>query len=79
MKSKLQFEGFDYKQGRRYIVLNRDRTGNIRELGKTLPWRKKDGGTKPSMMGAMGTKLEDDPEIQWIFPEKELTKKEEME
>ena len=48
MKSRLKFEGFDYKQGRRYIVLNRDRTGNIGKLGKTLPWRKKEGGTKPS-------------------------------
>ena len=31
------------------------------------------------MTGAMGTKLEDDPELQWIFPEKELTLNEERE
>ena len=31
------------------------------------------------MTGTMGTKLEDDPEGQWVFPERELTEKEKRE
>ena len=79
MKSELKFEGFDYKQGRRYIQLNRHLTGGIKEIGRTLPWRKKEGGTKPCMTGSMGTKLEDDPEGQWVFPTRELTESEKRE
>ena len=79
MKSKLVFEGFDYDQGRRYIVLNRHLTGNMKDLSKTLPWRRKDGGTVPTMTGSMGSKLDDDPEGQWIFPEKKLTDAEKLE
>ena len=73
MKSPIEFKGFDYKQGRRYMALNRERTGNVREIGKN------EGGSKPAMTRAMGTKIEDDPEGQWIFPERELTDKEKKE
>ena len=31
------------------------------------------------MTGAMGTKMEDDPESQWVFPEKELSEEEKKE
>ena len=70
-KSKLNFEGFDYEQGLRYIVLNKHLTGNLKEIAKILPWRRKEGGTVPKMTGAMGNKLDDDPEGQWVFPKKE--------
>ena len=79
MKSKLQFKGFDYKQGTRYIVMNKHLTTNIKELGRTLPWRRKEGGNTPSMQGTMGTKIDDDPEGQWVFPQKELTDNEKRE
>ena len=79
LKSPLKFEGFDSKQGRRYIVLNQHLTGNLGSFRRTLPWRRKCGGTKPTMTGAMGSKIDDDPEGQWVFPERELTEEEERE
>ena len=41
--------------------------------------RRKQGGTEPKMTGAMGSKIDDDPEGQWAFPEKDLTEEEERE
>ena len=77
LKSKLEFPGFDDKQGRRYIILNKHLTGDLKKIEKILPWRRKEGGgSKPTMTGSMGTKLDDDPEGQWIFPNRELTKEE---
>ena len=76
MKSKIEFAGFDYKQGLRYIVLNQHLTGDLKNLRKILPWRRKCGGTEPKMTGAMGTKMEDNPEEQWVFREKDLTPEE---
>ena len=72
LKSKLEFKGFDDKQGRRYIVMNKDLTTDMRGLRRTLPWRRKEGGSEPGMSGRIGTKLDDDPEDQWVFPEREL-------
>ena len=45
MKSEIEFVGFDYDQGRRYIVLNEHLTGGLGDLRRVLPWRRKAGGT----------------------------------
>ena len=44
-ESSLEFEGFDYKQGGRYIVMNRHYTGDLKPLWNVLPWRRKNKGT----------------------------------
>ena len=63
----LNFEVLDYAQGRRYIALNKHLTGEHGSLRRTLPWRRKAGGTVRRMTGAMGTKLDDDSERQWAL------------
>ena len=79
MKSGLKFEGINYKQGLRYMMLNKHLTGSLKSLKRILPWRRKNGGTNPKMTGRMGSKLDDSPEEHWIFPTVELTEVEKRE
>ena len=72
-KSDIIFEGFDYKQGTRYIVINKHYTGNLKPIWNVLPWRKKVGGTAPGMTGKGINSVEDDPEYQWCYPRAEPT------
>ena len=62
-ESNLKFEGFDYKQGGRYIVMNKQYTGNLKPLWNVLPWRRKNQGTAPGMTGKAGQAGDDDPEF----------------
>ena len=70
-KSPLKFEGFDYKQGLRYIVLNKHYTGDLKGLWNVLPWRRKTGGVTPGMTGNVSDRNEKNVEEQWIFPKRE--------
>ena len=80
MKSSLEFEGFDYKQGLRYIILNKHLTGKLDSLRRILPWRRKDGGSNPKMTGTMGSKISNDnAEEHWIFPCKDYSEEEKRE
>ena len=72
-ESEIVFEGFDYKQGGRYIVMNKRYTGNLKPLWNVLPWRRKVGGTAPGMTGKAVNSVEDDPEIQWTYPRAKAT------
>ena len=72
-KSELMFEGFDYKQGGRYIVMNKRYTGNLKLLWNVLPWRRKKKGTTPGMTGKAINSEDDDPEYQWIYPKAQPT------
>ena len=73
-KSPLKFEGFEYRHGARYIVMNRKYTGDLKELWGVLPYRRKVNGVAPGMTGkAINDRKEDDPSYQWIFPKREPT------
>ena len=79
MKSKMSFEGFDWKRGATYIVINKNLTSRIGSLWKVLPYRKKVGGTQPGMTskGMMGN--EEDLTDQWVFKSKEVSKEQKKE
>ena len=69
-KSPLRIEGFDYRRGARYIVMNRKYTSDLHELWGVLPYRRKTQGTEPGMFGKNvndKNETEDDMESQWVF------------
>ena len=37
-KSSLKFPGFNYRQGARYIVMNKNYTGDLTGIASILPW-----------------------------------------
>ena len=74
--SQLRIEGFDYKRGARYIVMNRKYTSALHELWGVLPYRRKAEGTEPGMFGKNVNnkkETEDDMESQLVFPKREPT------
>ena len=76
-KSSLKFPGFNYRQGARYILMNRKYTGDLTGIASILPWRRKKQGVTPGMTGKAGTdrKEDDDGEKQWVYPAREPTEK----
>ena len=48
-RTTLQFPGFNYRQGARYIVMNRHYTGDLQGLANILPRRRKTQGVTPGM------------------------------
>ena len=72
-KSELTFEGFDYKHGGRYIVMNKKYTGDLKPLWNVLPWRRKVKGTAPGMTGKSVNSPDDDPEFEWVYPRAQPT------
>ena len=74
--SPLQFEGFNWKQGARYIVMNRHLTSDLHELWGVLPYRRKTNGVEPGMNNKFvnsSKETEDDLESRWVFPRKQPT------
>ena len=62
-KSSLKFPGFNYRQGARYIVMNRNYTGDLHGIANILPRRRKLQGGTPGMTGkAVNDKKEWDDE-----------------
>ena len=49
LRSPLKIEGFYWKQGARYIVVNRRYTGDLKCLWNVLSWKRKAGGTATGM------------------------------
>ena len=47
LKSKLKIDGFDWREGARYIVINKKYTGDLGCIWKVLPWCRKVQGTAP--------------------------------
>ena len=45
LKSPIQIEGFEWRQGARYVVVNRKYTSDLKCLWNVLPWRRKVKGT----------------------------------
>ena len=68
MTSPIKIEGFDWKQGARYIVVNRKYTSDLRCLWNVLPWRRKVRGTAPGMKSKEVNSKTGDVEYQWKFP-----------
>ena len=68
--SPIKIEGFCWKQGARYVVVNKRYTGELACLWGVLPFRRKDKGTAPGMKAKDINSKEGDIEKQWIFPNK---------
>ena len=72
-------EGFDWRVGAVYIVMNKHLTSQIGDLWKVLPYRRKQKGTAPGMtsksMKSKNGKLEE----QWVHKTKEVTRSQKME
>ena len=73
LKSPIKMEGFEWRQGARYIVLNRKYTGSLKNLWSILPWRRKVKGTTPGMKAKELNSKEGDVETQWSFPRRQPT------
>ena len=54
MRSTMEFDGFDWRRGAAYIVINKSLTSQLGSLWKILPYRKKVGGTQPGMTSRAG-------------------------
>ena len=79
MRSKMRIDGFDWKIGLVYIVMNKHLTTNIGKLWKILPYRRKLGGTEPGMSSRGMTGKTGKVEEQWCFKAKELSKEQVLE
>ena len=75
--SPLEFKGFNWKQGARYIVMNRHLTSDLQELWGVLPYRRKNQGVEPGMSNKFvgsSKETEDELESRWVFPKRQPTK-----
>ena len=73
METKVVFEGVNYQEGARYIVLNcTEQECRLGPLGRVLPVRRYVKGSRPGVTGAgpMGN------QEQWKFPRVTLTGRE---
>lgn len=68
-RSPLVIEGFDYKLGTKYIVMNKQYTGNLKPIANLLPWRKKVTGVTPGMKNRwVNSKKDEEKDEQWCYP-----------
>ena len=72
-KSPLKINGFDWRQGARYIVVNRKYTGDLDCLRDILPWKRNKGSTAPGMKSKELNSKKGEIEMQWNFPKREPT------
>ena len=68
--SPIKIEGFDWRQGARYVLVNKRYTSDLACLWGILPFRRKDKGTAPGMKSKDINSKEGDIGKQWIFPKK---------
>ena len=68
--SPIKIEGFDWRQGARYVLVNKRYTSDLACLWGILPFRRKDKGTAPGMKSKDINSKKGDIEKQWIFPKK---------
>ena len=73
MKSSMKAQGFNWKVGLVYVVMNKHLTSDLGKLWKILPYRRKVGGTAPRMSSKGMISKEGDIEEQWCFKCKELS------
>ena len=77
METKVGFDGVNYQEGARYIVLNcSEHECRSGPLGRVLPSRRFVNGARPGVTGAgpMGSEMGD--QEQWKFPRVTLSKRE---
>ena len=77
LKSPIKMEGFDWKQGARYVVINKEYTSDLQCLWGILPYRRKVNGTTPGMRSKDINSKEGNVEKQWVFPSSQLRDKSE--
>ena len=74
LKSNIKWEGVDYGECARYIVLNWDEEKCRRSaLRRVLPVRRSKQGTKPDIKGKGPRGKERGDMEQWVFPPVSLT------
>ena len=68
LESDLKWEGVNWKEATRFLVLGRDETWcRSSKLWRVLPRRRFNHGTRPGMTGAGPMGAECDAENQWEF------------
>ena len=72
-KSTITFEGFNVRLGLRYIVTNREYTGDLEPIEELLPTRVTKPGVKPGMKSKWVNSKEILAEDNWIYPPKKPT------
>ena len=78
--SEMKLEGLNYQQIALYVRMNRDLTGDLKNLWRVLPWRRKTGGVEPGMKNSnVNSKKEQAVKTQWVFPDTEPTEIEKRE
>ena len=77
LRSSMKIRGFSWKQGARYLAMNRTMTGELENLEKLLPKTKSGAKLKLKIkeINSKKEKIED----QWDFPEDVPTEEEERE
>ena len=77
MESKITFEGISYKEGAWYIALTSSaQKCRLGPLWRVLPTRSKNKGVRPGDTGTGPTRAVAGEEVQWSFPNIELTDRE---
>ena len=72
-EGEMKVEGLDMNKVTLYIRMNKHLTGDLKELWRYIPFRKKVGGVEPGM-SSKGVK-EDTENEQWCWPKAEITEK----
>ena len=75
LETRINFEGFNFKEGVRYIALENLSQSELlwRGLNRVIPRRRFKKGTRPCMTGPLPRGPCENGEEQWIFPEVKLT------
>ena len=69
-ESEIETEGFDFKEVSRYVFINRRLTGDLGQLWRLLPRRRKTGGRcEPGMKNKEVKGRDAGTEESWIFPD----------
>ena len=69
--SSIKFEGFDWRLGARYVVMNKHLTSDLHELWGVLPFRRSNKGVEPGMSNKnVGNSKETEKDLldKWVFP-----------
>ena len=66
LKSKIKTQGFNWRQGARYIVINKHLTDDLSSIWKVLPWKR--SGAKISMKNKDLISKKEKLEDTWCFP-----------
>ena len=67
ISSPIKIRGFDWKQGVRYILINKHLTGDLIKIWRLLPWKTK-GGVMPGMTNRKINDKNEKIEEDWTFP-----------